>query len=43
MRLVQPGSQFTSDGIRNGQEMRYSLIGREVTNDSMCEHQAPQD
>ncbi len=39
-RLVQP--EFTigiSDGIRNGtREMRYSLIGREVTHDSMCEH-----
>ena len=29
----------TSDGIRNGtKEMRYSLIGREVTNDSIREH-----
>ncbi len=29
----------TSDGIRNGtREMRYSLIGREVTNDALCEH-----
>src|SRR6201996_2689352 len=40
MRLVQP--EYTvavSDGIRNGtREMRYSLIGREVTNDSVCEH-----
>ncbi|MFN7195307.1 MAG: dihydroxy-acid dehydratase, partial [bacterium] len=28
-----------SDGIRNGtREMRYSLIGREVTHDSLCEH-----
>ena len=40
MRLVQP--EYTvaiSDGIRNGtREMRYSLIGREVTNDSLCEH-----
>ncbi len=40
MRLIQP--EFTvavSDGIRNGtKEMRYSLIGREVTNDSLCEH-----
>lgn len=39
-RLVQP--EYTigiSDGIRNGtREMRYSLIGREVTHDSMCEH-----
>ncbi len=39
-RLVQP--EYTvaiSDGIRNGtREMRYSLIGREVTNDSLCEH-----
>ncbi|MEM7258588.1 MAG: dihydroxy-acid dehydratase, partial [Pseudomonadota bacterium] len=27
------------DGMRNGtREMRYSLIGREVTNDSVCEH-----
>ena len=40
MRLVQPEyTVATSDGIRNGtKEMRYSLIGREVTNDSMCEH-----
>jgi dihydroxy-acid dehydratase len=40
MRLVQPEYTIaTSDGIRNGtKEMRYSLIGREVTNDSMCEH-----
>jgi dihydroxy-acid dehydratase len=40
MRLVQP--EYTvavSDGIRNGtREMRYSLIGREITNDSLCEH-----
>jgi dihydroxy-acid dehydratase len=40
LRLVQP--EYTvaiSDGIRNGtREMRYSLIGREVTNDSLCEH-----
>jgi dihydroxy-acid dehydratase len=40
MRLVQP--EYTvaiSDGIRNGtREMRYSLIGREVTNDALCEH-----
>ena len=39
-RLVQP--EFTiavSDGMRNGTaEMRYSLIGREVTNDALCEH-----
>ena len=39
-RLVQ--SEYTvatSDGIRNGtREMRYSLIGREVTHDSICEH-----
>ena len=39
-RLVEP--QYTiaiSDGIRNGtREMRYSLIGREVTNDALCEH-----
>ena len=29
----------TSDGMRNGtKEMRYSLIGREVTHDSVCEH-----
>ena len=35
MRLVQPEfTVATSDGIRNGtKEMRYSLIGREVTND----------
>jgi dihydroxy-acid dehydratase len=40
MRLIQPEFTIaTSDGIRNGtKEMRYSLIGREVTNDSMCEH-----
>ena len=40
MRLVQPEYTIaTSDGIRNGtKEMRYSLIGREVTNDSICEH-----
>ena len=40
MRLVQPEyTVATSDGIRNGtREMRYSLIGREVTNDSICEH-----
>jgi dihydroxy-acid dehydratase len=39
-RLVQPEfTVATSDGIRNGtKEMRYSLIGREVTNDSLCEH-----
>ncbi len=40
LRLVQP--EYTlgiSDGIRNGtREMRYSLIGREVTHDSLCEH-----
>ena len=39
-RLVQP--EYTvgiSDGIRNGtREMRYSLIGREITHDSLCEH-----
>ena len=40
MRLVQPEYTIaTSDGIRNGtREMRYSLIGREMTNDSLCEH-----
>ena len=40
MRLVQPEyTVATSDGIRNGtREMRYSLIGREVTHDSICEH-----
>src|SRR6185436_18802695 len=28
-----------SDGIRNGtREMRYSLIGREITHDALCEH-----
>lgn len=39
-RLVQPEYTIaTSDGIRNGTpEMRYSLIGREVTHDSLCEH-----
>jgi dihydroxy-acid dehydratase len=41
-RLVQPEyTVATSDGIRNGtREMRYSLIGREVTQDSLCEHLA---
>jgi len=40
MRLVQCEYTIaTSDGIRNGtREMRYSLIGREVTNDGVCEH-----
>ena len=40
MRLIQPEySIATSDGIRNGtREMRYSLIGREVTHDSFSEH-----
>ena len=40
MRLVQPEyTVATSDGIRNGtKEMLYSLIGREVTNDTLCEH-----
>ncbi len=40
MRLVQPEyTVATSDGIRNGtREMRYSLIGREVTHDAICEH-----
>jgi dihydroxy-acid dehydratase len=40
LRLVQPEFTIaTSDGIRNGtREMRYSLIGREVTNDALCEH-----
>ena len=40
MRLVQPEYTIaTSDGMRNGtREMRYSLIGREVTHDSICEH-----
>lgn len=40
LRLVQPEYTIaTSDGIRNGtREMRYSLIGREITNDSLCEH-----
>ncbi len=39
-RLVQPEFTIaTSDGMRNGtREMRYSLIGREVTNDALCEH-----
>lgn len=39
-RLVQPEFTIaTSDGIRNGTpEMRYSLIGREVTHDALCEH-----
>ena len=40
LRLVQPEYTIaTSDGIRNGtSEMRYSLIGREVTHDALCEH-----
>ena len=40
MRLIQPEYTIaTSDGMRNGtKEMRYSLIGREVTNDAICEH-----
>ena len=40
LRLVQPEyTVATSDGMRNGtREMRYSLIGREVTNDTLCEH-----
>jgi dihydroxy-acid dehydratase len=40
LRLVQPEyTVATSDGMRNGtREMRYSLIGREVTHDSICEH-----
>lgn len=40
MRLVQPEyAVATSDGMRNGtQEMRYSLIGREVTHATVCEH-----
>ena len=40
MRLVAPEYTIaTSDGMRNGtREMRYSLIGREVTNDAICEH-----
>ena len=40
IRLVQPEyTVATSDGMRNGtKEMRYSLIGREVTHDSVCEH-----
>jgi len=39
-RLVQPEYTIaTSDGMRNGtREMRYSLIGREVTHDAVCEH-----
>lgn len=39
-RLVQPEYTIaTSDGIRNGTpEMRYSLIGREITHDALCEH-----
>jgi len=39
-RLVQPEYTIaTSDGIRNGTpEMRYSLIGREVTQSSLSEH-----
>jgi dihydroxy-acid dehydratase len=40
LRLVQPEYTIAiSDGIRNGtREMRYSLIGRELTNDALCEH-----
>src|SRR5262245_66374329 len=40
LRLVQPEYTIaTSDGIRNGtREMRYSLIGRDLTNDALCEH-----
>ncbi len=40
LRLVQPEYTIaTSDGIRNGtREMRYSLNGRDVTNDALCEH-----
>ena len=40
MRLVQPEyTVATSDGMRNGtREMRYSLIGREVTHDGVCGH-----
>ncbi|MEL7542690.1 MAG: dihydroxy-acid dehydratase [Pseudomonadota bacterium] len=40
LRLVQPEyTVATSDGIRNGtREMRYSLIGREITHDALCEH-----
>lgn len=40
VRLVQPEySIATSDGMRNGtREMRYSLIGREITNDTITEH-----
>ena len=40
VRLVQPEyTVATSDGMRNGtREMRYSLIGREVTHDTVCEH-----
>jgi dihydroxy-acid dehydratase len=40
LRLVQPEYTLaTSDGIRNGtREMRYSLLGRELTNDALCEH-----
>ena len=40
MRLVQPEyTVATSDGMRNGtKEMRYSLIGREVTHDLSLIH-----
>lgn len=40
LRLVQAEYTIaTSDGIRNGtREMRYSLIGREVTHDALSEH-----
>ena len=42
LRLVQPEYTIaTSDGIRNGtREMRYSLIGRDLTND--CALRAPE-
>jgi dihydroxy-acid dehydratase len=40
LRLVQPEYTIAvSDGIRNGtREMRYSLLGRDLTNDALCEH-----
>jgi len=39
-RLVQPEYTIaTSDGMRNGTpKISYSLIGREVTHDALCEH-----
>ena len=39
MRLVAPEYTIaTSDGMRNGTREMNLLIGREVTNDAICEH-----